>query len=324
MFWRSSKILILTSIKFIYYRNIQILTSLGKIMKLLGKTIFVGISILFTTCGIAQEEKHGLNSEVSFGIGYGSEMNFDFATKVQTDTTVLPGQDSLDKMNYAKMGRFNAHTVNLSYTRWLNKTNEDSKLRNGVRFQVDYFNQMNMREDWNSTTKWTIDTLVSQQTGDKYPIDSTEFTSYSAKTNAGGLRFDLGYRLLFETDSRWSFVTGLDVGYGFFINKTVTYNYTQTATIHNTYNPDYVMQFRNMTGYEERIIDSDTKSSLVRVAVPFEVRLSTKHDETDDPGIAQNTKASFGVVPAYYSVNYDGNQNSGFTVSFVLSAIVCF
>lgn len=191
----------------------------------------ISLAILFSTSITLLPAQKIKVSEVSIALGAYGESNpsatvNDFYA-LAPNSQLLPGDlnDYKKYYDFSSNGGFTS-SILLGF-QFLSKDENEYKanplLRVGLTFKSgDLISASTFKE-----TRTTIDTLVSQSSGQKYPLDSVSYESYGLYYRSQQIKLDAS--LIFRTNpkARWFLFGGFGGTIGTTINNKTTINYHQ-------------------------------------------------------------------------------------------------
>jgi hypothetical protein len=273
------------------------------------KKISFFITILLSIYSQAQENKSFFD-EFGAQIGFALSSRFDLTneewTTIQAENFV-PDKDS----SFTVLRNTNTN-FSPNVQLYLGKTIGtigSSKFTHGLRIGFGHFGFQREEIKWIKTEHFTIDTLISQQTQTKIPIDSIRKHEYHKKLNLDSYRIQLNYLIRSNDEKNISFYTGF--GFGGIIHSSIFSNYEENLTLR--YSPISVSNPTDKTPIENNVNLQNSKLKRAfgyQYEIPFGVdfRLKSKDESLK--------KSSIGVNLTYGQAWSKFNQFETMTVRF--------
>ncbi len=196
------------------------------------------ILLMFTSSINAQEEKQKTAKSISISdlfiqtgtTAFSGRSIFGSLTdfKMLAPQSVLLNSDFSDYSSSSLYESSQAHSIMLGL-KFRDKEDPSKESNSQLRIGLSYFSGTTRGSFYKDSERKTFDTLVSNQTGQVYYIDSITSESTSLDYSTEQLRFEGS--LLFSTDqaARWSFFTGIGFSAGLSINAQTDVNKFITA-----------------------------------------------------------------------------------------------
>lgn len=216
------------------------------------KNVILGLlfaNLLFTNEFVAQEQKRIQLSDASLQYGYildpGARGNLaDFKSFAPNSTLLTQNFSGFDPNNSGSTYVNNYFTAALGF-QFLNKEKKAYKSNPLLRLGISYNSGTHLYNGYGRYSNSIVDTLVSQQTGQMYFVDSTSVENYGMTLSSQQLRFDAS--LIFRTNpaARWSIYGGIGFNIGAAFQSNVEISYSSYQYTNNQLGFSYTNFYNN-------------------------------------------------------------------------------
>jgi hypothetical protein len=146
---------------------------------------------------------------LQFGIPNQESVRF-FDEAFRSIVPGFPASDSLSTFeSFYDFSNYNpvSSALRLSYN--LKPFNKKSTLSSAFSLNLGTGAQLFQSQSWENTRTFTYDTLISQDTGEKYPLDSSISTGYNRMISSHFISIGIGYHLVQQINQRFSLNYGI-------------------------------------------------------------------------------------------------------------------
>lgn len=139
---------------------------------------------------------------------------------------------------------------------FLNKEKQAYKSNPLLRLGISYNDGTHLYNGYSRYSHGIVDTLISQQTGQMYFIDSTHTESYGMTLSSQQLRLDAS--LIFRTnpEARWSIYGGIGFNFGAAFNTSVDISYNSFRYTNNQLGYSYASNYSSDSSRHEHFTNS--------------------------------------------------------------------
>lgn len=267
------------------------------------------------------QETNILNNEFSVSLGYGSGFNVAFPAKDYTNApSFFPSSDSLSTLLKSYSSNYQPRRISAQYTHWLLDQSESSDVRYGIMGMVDLGDQLSLSDYWSDMQRETFDTLVSQQTGEYYILDSLHQSNYIANRSGVTLNVGGGFRILIPTQKRIEYTLGVDVSVGYSFLRTIEYTYYLSEGVASgDPQSEYWNGYRiGPTAYESEIRKSSTSNFTLRAQLPVGIRLGRYVSEDGTTELGRD-RLVFQLIPGVYYTQVEDQSITRFSLVAAVS-----
>lgn len=138
---------------------------------------------------------------------------------------------------YSQLEPLDAYSLSLGF-RLRNK--ENNSLRNNpvLRLGFTYISQLGSYRQYSERTETPFDTLISQQTGQEYYVDSVSEKRYYAEYFSDILLIEMSAIWRTKAQKRWAFFGGVGIGAGLSLNANTEIAYTRRSWLETSQKED--------------------------------------------------------------------------------------
>lgn len=266
------------------------------------KSVFLLSAILIVYCAFSQEEKSPrlVFNSLSFGVGpYSTNMT---SSTIETFRKLAPKSELLnidfeDFNNSYYYDNFQTNTLVGAYAHFAvdSKAKSVPLFTHSLRVGLVYGDQSTYYNSYDKFEAFTIDTLVSVSTGDKFPLDSTANTTLWMSYEQSQLFVDIAYLLQTRERNRLSLYGGAGVMVGINIDASThiylddNYNYSS-----NTPYPIYPFN-PDITSREEVISNKSGFAGMVSIPVGVDFRIGDRQMFWKNSHLAAEIRPSISI-----------------------------
>ena len=213
------------------------------------------ISGFISNTFLAQDQKRLKLSDASLQVGY---MLNPVSIGHLSEFKLIAPQSTLLTQN---LSGFSANTSSATYVdnyftaamgiQFLNKEKKAYKSNPLLRLGITYNSGTHLYNGYSRYSHGIVDTLISQQTGQMYFIDSTYIESYGMNLSSQQVRLDAS--LIFRTnpEARWSIYGGIGFNFGAAFSTSVDLSYNSYQYTNNQLGYSYASNYASdSTRYE--------------------------------------------------------------------------
>lgn len=192
------------------------------------KTITILSVLAISTIVCAQEKKRGFtldnfNSSIGFTTNQDPGLSINEVRMLAPNSNLLSEHESLINPSNARSGYANGLSELQLNIGFRNNNHPSQKLQFGITYQQKMYGYMNQGVD----SKYTIDTLVSQQTNAQYMVDSISSRNLFAKMQSEVVRLMASYRFHKHAGEKLSLYGGIGLSGGLTFNSQTTVTYLE-------------------------------------------------------------------------------------------------
>lgn len=209
---------------------------------------------------LAQEQKRLKLSDASLQIGYmlnpvsmGHLSEFKLIAPKSTLLTQNLSGFSANISSGTYVDNYFTAAVGIQF---LNKEKKAYKSNPLLRLGITYNSGTHLYNGYHRYAHGIVDTLISQQTGQMYLIDSTFTEGYGMNLSSQQLRFDVS--LIFRTnpEARWSIYGGIGFNFGAAFRTDVDISYNSYHYTNNPFGYTYASNYSNDSSKYEHFTNS--------------------------------------------------------------------
>lgn len=218
------------------------------------------LSSFFSKTFLAQDQKRLKLSDASLQVGY--MLNPVSMGNLTEFKRIAPQSNLLTQnLNGFSANNFSGTYVNNYFTaavgiQFLNKEKKAYKSNPLLRLGISYNSGTHLYNGYSRYSNGIVDTLISQQTGQMYFIDSTRIEGYSMTLSSQQLRLDAS--LIFRTnpEARWSIYGGIGFNFGAAFSTSVDIYYNSYHYTNNQLGYSYASNYSNDSSKNEHFTNS--------------------------------------------------------------------